>query len=392
LERISPSTPVSRLLEPILEERKNFVQLNRENITYQTFLQRAAGDNFFRAEDFTDDYIDANKIKEDESSSMIPSRSLEDDEKLTPEEIASMNAERENMQRMFNREKEAKKTAKEEMFFKYFEEKNYDFSKDPKELDILPMGFKSRVNQQVKRDLDKVFRTDDMGNIQDDLIKKYLQSKKIPRSIEDEEEEDYYGEDMKMYRDDDMEESDDYESRNQFDENILTAERIRELKQRKSNDPIKEKELMDGILQKFNSLDQENSKGDNEEILEKFETFIKEKNSYGLASKVDELTRKKVQTGNKNYEKFKRVENFKTGFHSYKEENVKLDKEKEKELEELKDKSKIAIKIVKLEKEKMDFLKDLSSNFKEEIETSEKFKDFFQSLKSSKKYMKYDKK
>jgi hypothetical protein len=45
-----------------------------------------------------------------------------------------------------------------------------------------------------------------------------------------------------------------------------------------------------------------------------------------------------------------------------------------------------------LEKEKIDFLKDLSTNFKEELETSQDFKEFFENLKNDKKYMNHEKK
>lgn len=40
----------------------------------------------------------------------------------------------------------------------------------------------------------------------------------------------------------------------------------------------------------------------------------------------------------------------------------------------------------------MDFFKDLSTTFKEELETSQEFKEFFEDLKSDKKYMTQHKK
>ena len=84
---MSPNTHVNMLINPILEERKNFITENRETITYQSFLQKAAGENFFRAEDFNDEYINPATIKFKEDEIQYPIFQPPGDEEMTEEQI-----------------------------------------------------------------------------------------------------------------------------------------------------------------------------------------------------------------------------------------------------------------------------------------------------------------
>jgi hypothetical protein len=142
---------------------------------------------------------------------------------------------------------------------------------------------------------------------------------------------------------------------NQFDENILKANKIRELKNRKNNiGKSRNDEIMKSVLNKFNSLNDFDIPNDNNETdtLNRFESFIKETNSSFLASREDELTRQNKKNSNQNYEKFQKDDSLNSGVYGFQKENKKSEKDKEEEIEKLREKGSLIIKFSKVGKGK----------------------------------------
>jgi hypothetical protein len=142
---------------------------------------------------------------------------------------------------------------------------------------------------------------------------------------------------------------------NQFDENILKADKIRELKNRKNNiGKSRNDEIMKSVLNKFNSLNDFDIPNDNNETdtLNRFESFIKETNSSFLASREDELTRQNKKNSNQNYEKFQKDDSLNSGVYGFQKENKKSEKDKEEEIEKLREKGSLIIKFSKVGKGK----------------------------------------
>lgn len=329
IDKISPRTPVNLLLAPVIEERKNFIKENRDNLTYQTFLQRAVGDNYFRAEDFTQDFIDENELEDREN----PLKKYEEAVKSInvnqpPEELEEIQQVIEEARDNEFEEFKDKEESKNEYFLKYFKKRGYNITNEPEKLDILPYGFKNRIKKEVHDNLDKVFAMSDFNpnlNEKGNSTKKNTSTTSTDKNKKTSLEKDVPNE----------------EDLNQFDENILTEDKIRDLKNRKSKSGTsKNEEIMKSVLNKFNSLETNkitdiDNQGD---TLLRFESFIKDKNSTQFYKK-DELTRKQDENINHNYQKFKEEEGNKSGVYGFQKDNIKLEKEKEQEIEKLREKS-----------------------------------------------------
>ncbi len=105
---------------------------------------------------------------------------------------------------------------------------------------------------------------------------------------------------------------------------------------------------------KFNSLNDFDIPNDNNETdtLNRFESFIKETNSSFLASREDELTRQNKKNSNQNYEKFQKDDSLNSGVYGFQKENKKSEKDKEEEIEKLREKGSLIIKFSKVGKGK----------------------------------------
>jgi hypothetical protein len=340
LNKLSPSNPVNVLMSPILEERKNFIQENRDNITYQTFLQRAAGDNFFRAEDLTQDYVDENKIEEDNPADVYNEMLKANNPSLTQDELIEGKLLIHDQKKTMVKQYLTNERQKSKDFFRYFKENNYDISANPKRLDILPLGFKARMKKKVNNDIQNTLGMENISSFLKELREENINekendpkdNKKGSRSSKNssQSKKNRYFED---HSDEDMD---------QFDENILKADKIRELKNRKNNiGKSRNEEIMKSVLNKFNSLNKFDTPNHNYEsdTLRRFESFIKETNSSCLASREDELTRQNKKNSHQNYEKFQKDDSFNGGIYGFKRENIKSEKDKEKEIEKLREKS-----------------------------------------------------
>ena len=127
----------------------------------------------------------------------------------------------------------------------------------------------------------------------------------------------------------------------QFDENILSQDKIRDIKSKtKARTFSNQEQIMKSVLKKFNALNGKGITGNSENVsdeenLNQFEIFINNKSTH----KNDILSKVKSKNFDENYEKFKKVENLNSGFQGFKENVMKSEKEKEEEMENLKTKS-----------------------------------------------------
>jgi hypothetical protein len=184
LNKLSPSTPVNVLMAPVLEERKNFIQENRDNITYQTFLQRAAGDNFFRTEDLTQDYVDDSKLVDDDPiENYNEMYNTPNSPEMTPEELIDAKSLIHDQKKIMVKDYIIKERQKDKEFFNYLKENNYDISRNPKRLDILPLGFKARMKKKVDNDIEKTLGMDNVESLLQEFQHENLNEK------EDDEED-----------------------------------------------------------------------------------------------------------------------------------------------------------------------------------------------------------
>ena len=338
------------LINPILEERKNFITENRESITYQSFLQKAAGENFFRAEDFNDEYINPATIKFKEDEIQYPIFQPPGDEEMTEEQIM---VKQEELNQRIREEKQKKldliEKQKEGSIFNYLEER-YDVSKNPKNLDILPYGFKGKKLRKDKLDkLQELMNINYVNDIQEHMLKEMIDEENdVEVDVGEKNLKEkikglgfkYNSKNPKGKKSKTKEEDDDGNDF-QFDENILSQDKIRDIKSKtKARTFSNQEQIMKSVLKKFNALNGKGITGNSENVsdeenLNQFEIFINNKST----QKNDILSKVKSKNFDENYEKFKKVENLNSGFQGFKENVMKSEKEKEEEMENLKTKS-----------------------------------------------------